>query len=63
MNRKTKLTIAIAAAVLGVLGVTAFHTQSVHAQNNAATNNAGQNNDKYSLISPSGIAFSDCRGY
>ena len=43
MERKIKLTIAIAAAVLGAA--------AVYAQ------------DKYSLKSPSGIAFSDFRGY
>jgi Cytochrome P460 len=46
MERKTKLTIAIAAAVLAALGATALYAQ-----------------DKYSLKSPSGIAFSDFRGY
>jgi Cytochrome P460 len=65
MKRKTKLTIAISAAVIAVLGATAARTQfvymqSVHAQNNAAQN---KNNDKYLLQSPSGIAFSDFRGY
>src|ERR1700682_3513860 len=55
MNRKTKLTIAMAAAALAVLGAMAFYTQKVHAQN--------KNEDKYSLISPGGIAFSDFRGY
>ena len=44
MNRKSKLTIAIATAVLAV-------ATAVYAQ------------DKYSLKSPSGIAFSDFRGY
>jgi hypothetical protein len=63
MNRKTQLTIAIAAATLAVLGAMAFHTQNVHAQNNAAPKNDAQTNDKYSLISPGGIAFSDFRGY
>ena len=43
MKRKSKLTIAIATAVVGVL--------AVYAQ------------DKYSLKSPSGIAFSDFKGY
>jgi hypothetical protein len=43
MKRKSKLTIAMATAVLGVL--------VVYAQ------------DKYSLKSPSGIAFSDFKGY
>jgi Cytochrome P460 len=46
MTRKSKLTIAIATAVLAVLGATAVSAQ-----------------DKYSLKSPSGIAFSDFRGY
>src|SRR4030088_2351739 len=44
MKRKSKLTIAIATAVLAV-------ATAVYAQ------------DKYSLKSPSGIAFSDFRGY
>ena len=42
--------VATAVAVLAVLGVAALFAQ-------------GQNKDKYSLISPSGIAFSDFRGY
>jgi hypothetical protein len=42
--------LAIATAVLAVLGAIALFAQ-------------GQNNDKYSLKSPSGIAFSDFRGY
>ena len=65
MNRKTKLTIAISAAVLAILGVMAVRTQKVHAQNNAAQNNGApsKNNDKYALVSPGGIAFSDFRGY
>jgi hypothetical protein len=42
--------IATAMAVLAVLGVVVLYAQS-------------QNNDKYSLVSPSGIAFSDFRGY
>ena len=46
MKRKSKLTIAIAAAVFAVLGAAAVYAQ-----------------DKYSLKSPSGIAFSDFRGY
>jgi hypothetical protein len=65
MNRKTQLTIAIAITVLAVLGAMAFHAQNVHAQNNAGQKNDAQNNnnDKYSLMSPGGIAFSDFRGY
>src|ERR1700690_2913360 len=46
MNRKSKLTIAIASAALAVLAATAVYAQ-----------------DKYSLKSPSGIAFSDFKGY
>ena len=46
MKRKTPLTIAMATAVLAVLGFTSDSAQ-----------------DKYSLKSPSGIAFSDFRGY
>src|SRR5882724_4432206 len=46
MKRKSKLTIAIATAVLAVLVATAVYAQ-----------------DKYSLKSLSGIAFSDFRGY
>ena len=42
--------IATAVAVLGVLGAAALFAQ-------------GQNKDKYSLVSPGGIAFSDFRGY
>jgi hypothetical protein len=50
MKRKSKLAIAIATAVLAVLGAAALFAQS-------------QDKDKYSLKSPSGIAFSDFRGY
>jgi hypothetical protein len=46
MNRQKTFTIAIATAVLAVLGSTVVYAQ-----------------DKYSLKSPSGIAFSDFRGY
>ncbi len=46
MRRKSKLTIAIATALLAVLGGAAVYAQ-----------------EKYSLKSPSGIAFSDFRGY
>jgi hypothetical protein len=45
MKRKTNLTIAIATAVLAVLGATIYAR------------------DKYSLKSPSGIPFSDFKGY
>ncbi len=50
MERKSKLTIVAAIAVLAVLGAAAVYAQE----------HAG---DKYSLKSPSGIAFSDFRGY
>jgi len=39
-----------AVALLAILGAVALYAQ-------------GQQNDKYSLVSPSGIAFSDFRGY
>src|SRR6202035_5958089 len=42
--------VATAVAVLGALGAVVLLAQ-------------GQNNDKYSLMSPGGIAFSDFRGY
>jgi hypothetical protein len=42
--------VATAVAVLAVIGAAAIFAQ-------------GQNKDKYSLVSPSGIAFSDFRGY
>src|SRR5215510_4300626 len=46
MKHKGKLTIAVATAVLAVLGGTAIYAQ-----------------EKYSLKSPDGIAFSDFKGY
>jgi len=42
--------VATAAAVLAILGAVALFAQ-------------GKDNDKYSLVSPGGIAFSDFRGY
>jgi hypothetical protein len=47
MKQKSKLTNAIVTAVVAILAVTVY----------------AQDNDKYSLKSPSGIAFSDFRGY
>jgi Cytochrome P460 len=47
MKRKNQLTIATAIATLAVLGGTGFYAAQ----------------DKYALKSPSGIAFSDFRGY
>jgi Cytochrome P460 len=54
MGRKSKITIAIATAVFAVLGATVIYAHD-HAQEHAQ--------DKYSLKSPSGIAFSDFTGY
>ncbi len=48
MTSRSKLTIALATTLLAVLGAVALYAQ-------------GQ--DKYSLKSPSGIAFSDFKGY
>jgi len=50
MKSKSKLTIAIATTALAVLGAAAVYALD-------------QDKDKYSLKSPSGIAFSDFRGY
>jgi hypothetical protein len=50
MKRKSQLTVAIATAVLAILVAAALYAQA-------------QDKDKYSLKSPSGIAFSDFRGY
>jgi hypothetical protein len=49
--------VAAAVAVLAVLAAAALFAQSQDKDNN------NNNNDKYSLKSPSGIAFSDFRGY
>jgi len=49
MQRKSKLTIAIATTALAVFGVLVLWADSPQ--------------DKYTLISPSGIAFADFRGY
>jgi cytochrome P460 len=54
MKRKSKLTIAIAATALAILAATVIYAHDQmqdHSQ------------DKYSLISPGGIAFADFRGY
>ena len=50
MKRKSKLTIAIGTVVIAILVVTTVYAQI-------------QSADKYLLKSPSGIAFSDFRGY
>src|SRR2546429_1544216 len=52
MKRKSKLTIAVATAVLAVLGAVVLYAQG-----------QDQPQDKYSLKSTSGIAFSDFKGY
>jgi len=54
MKRTNQFTIAVAAAVLAVLGAAALLAQG---------QDKGKNDDKYALKSPSGIAFSDFRGY
>lgn len=56
MKRPSKLTIAIAAAVLAVLGGTALYAQD---KGKVSASSA----DKYTLVSPSGIPFSDFKGY
>jgi Cytochrome P460 len=53
MKRKSQLTIAIAASLLAVLTATGFYAQT----------KPSPKQDKYTLKSPSGIAFSDFRGY
>ena len=55
MNRRSKLTIAISTVTLATFVATLAYTHHVYAQDKA--------NDKYSLQSPSGIAFSDFKGY
>jgi hypothetical protein len=60
MKLKSKLTITVATAALAVLIATAVYAQ---VQGNNQGNNQGKDNDKYSLVSPGGIAFSDFRGY
>ncbi len=54
MKRQGKLAIAITATLLPLLGGTAFYAQG-KAKSGAS--------DKYSLVSPSGIAFADFKGY
>jgi hypothetical protein len=51
----------IAATAVAALSLLVAATLHVQAQGNNQRNN--NNNDKYSLISPGGIAFSDFRGY
>ena len=54
MKPKNKLTIAVATAVLTILGAAAIYARG---------QDQGPDKDKYSLKSPSGVAFSDFRGY
>ena len=58
MESKGRLTIAIATAVLVVLGVTV-----IYAEDHAAAQATARAQDKYSLTTSSGIAFADFRGY
>jgi hypothetical protein len=51
MTNKQRFKVAMAAAVLTALGATALYAQDKGAA------------EKYSLISPSGVAFSDFKGY
>lgn len=60
MNRKSKFTIAIFAVALAAIAATQIYTQLTHTRHVYADDKA---NDKYSLQSPSGIAFSDFKGY
>src|SRR5256885_13214853 len=52
MKHKSKLTITTAMAVLAIIGAVVLYAQGLD-----------QPQDKYSLKSPSGIAFSDFKGY
>ena len=57
-----------ALAIAGTVVAAAFIVAALFAQGqssgqNATQNNAGQSNDKYALVSPGGIAFSDFKGY
>ena len=74
VQRKSKLTIAIAAAALAVLGATVIyaHDQSRDLATSLPTSHAAYHStlqatapakDKYSLTTSSGIAFADFRGY
>ncbi len=54
MKRTSQLTISVATLMLAILGAAALLAQG---------QDKGKNNDKYALKSPSGIAFSDFRGY
>ena len=58
MERKRKITIAIAAAALAVLGATV-----ICAQEHATYQATARAQDKYSLTTSSGIAFANFKGY
>src|SRR5260370_28311771 len=62
MTRTSRLKISTGTAVVTLLAVAALNSQS-YTQSYARSQNQSQNNDKYALKSPSGIAFSDFRGY
>lgn len=62
MKRKSNLAIAIVTTVLAVSVAMAVYAQGQD-QDKDKDKDKDQNNDKYSLKSPSGIAFSDFRGY
>lgn len=56
MKRQSKLAVAVAAVLFAVLGGTALYAQD-KAKHSVKTG------DKYSLVSPSGVQFSDFKGY
>jgi Cytochrome P460 len=58
MERKSKITIAVAAAALAVLVA-----RVIYAQEHATYQATARAQDKYSLTTSSGIAFADFKGY
>jgi hypothetical protein len=70
MQRKSTLTIAIAAAVLAVLGATVIYAQDhltplaqLHSTYHGMEQATAPAQNKYSLTTSSGIAFADFKGY
>jgi hypothetical protein len=57
MEHKTKLAIALAGTLVAALGGTALYGQG------KVKNNGAKASEKYTLVSPSGIAFADFKGY
>jgi cytochrome P460 len=57
MKRKTKLAVVLVGASLAVLSGTVLYAQG------KAKGNGVKAGDKYTLVSPGGIAFSDFKGY